>query len=69
MHKSAILRMQWFVENYIPMDRHIRVLDVGSCDVNGSYRMLFHGMDVDYIGLDMANGLNVNYVPYDPYQW
>ncbi len=69
MHKSAMLRMQWFVNNYISADRLIRVLDVGSCDVNGSYRTLFHGMNVDYIGLDMSAGLNVDYVPQDPYQW
>lgn len=69
MHKSAILRMQWFVDNYIPTDRYIRVLDVGSCDVNGSYRMLFHGKNVDYVGLDMIAGRNVDYVPQNPYQW
>lgn len=69
MHKSAMLRMKWFVDNYIPEGRHVRVLDVGSCDVNGSYRTLFQGKNVDYIGLDMSAGLNVDYVPEDPYQW
>lgn len=69
MHKSAMLRMQWFVENYIPVNKHIRVLDVGSCDINGSYRLLFQEMDVDYVGLDMAEGLNVDYIPQNPYQW
>lgn len=69
MHKSAMLRMKWFVDNYIPTNQHVRVLDVGSCDVNGSYRALFHGMDIDYVGLDMAYGKNVNYVPQDPYRW
>lgn len=69
MHKSAMLRMQWFVDNYIPTDSHVRVLDVGSYDVNGCYRTLFQGMDVDYVGLDMTYGKNVNYVPQDPYRW
>lgn len=69
MHKSAILRMQWFINNYVPTDKHIRVLDVGSYDVNGNYRVLFQGMDVDYIGLDMSDGLNVDFVPVDPYRW
>ncbi len=69
MHKSAMLRMQWFVENYIPANKHIRVLDVGSYDVNGSYRSLFLERDVDYVGLDMVEGLNVDFVPRDPYKW
>lgn len=69
MHKSAMLRMEWFVHNYMPDDRRIRVLDVGSFDVNGSYRGLFAGMDVTYIGLDMSAGPNVDYVPKDPYAW
>ena len=69
MHKSAMLRMEWFIHNYIPEKQHIRVLDVGSFDVNGSYRNLFDGMDVTYIGLDMSAGPNVDYVPQDPYVW
>lgn len=69
MHKSAMLRMRWFVNHYVPHDRHIRVLDVGSYDVNGSYRELFQGRDVDYVGLDMSDGPNVDYVPKNPYQW
>lgn len=69
MHKSAMLRMEWFVHNYMPNDRRIRVLDVGSFDVNGSYKGLFDGMDVEYFGLDMATGPNVNYVPQNPYEW
>lgn len=69
MHKSAMLRMKWFVDNYVPEDKHVRILDVGSCDVNGSYRVLFHERDVEYVGLDMAAGINVDYVPKDPYRW
>lgn len=69
MHKSAMLRMQWFVNNYILSDRHIRVLDVGSYDVNGNYRALFDGMDVEYVGLDVEEGPNVDYVPKNPYKW
>lgn len=69
MHKSAMLRMEWFVQNYISGNQPVRVLDVGSYDVNGSYRDLFSGMDVTYIGLDMSVGPNVDYVPEDPYAW
>ena len=41
MHNSAMLRMEWFVKNYVPQDKKVRVLDVGSYDVNGSYKELF----------------------------
>lgn len=71
MHKGSMLRMEWFVENYIKgIDKNIRILDVGSYDVNGSYHQLFDGMtNIEYIGLDMEKGPNVNYVPEDPYNW
>jgi len=38
----------------------IRVLDIGSLDVNGSNRYLFE--NCDYIGLDVASGKNVDVV-------
>lgn len=70
MHRSAMLRMQWFVEHYILGDKPVRVLDVGSYDVNGSYRELFDEKNnVYYVGLDMSDGPNVDYVPEDPYVW
>lgn len=70
MHNSAMLRMKWFVDHYIPRDKIIKVLDVGSYDVNGSYRSLFDDKNnVHYIGLDMSDGPNVDYVPKDPYVW
>lgn len=69
MHKSAMVRMKWFVDNYIPKDKKVSVLDVGSQDVNGSYRQLFNNTLVNYVGLDMCPGSNVNIVPKDPYNW
>lgn len=69
MHKSAMTRMGWFVENYIPNDKEVKVLDIGSQDVNGSYRQLFAGTKATYTGLDMCTGKNVDIVPKDPYNW
>ena len=44
MHKESMTRMKWFVENYIKEERDcLKVLDVGSYDVNGNYRELFNG--------------------------
>jgi SAM-dependent methyltransferase len=71
MHKSSILRMQWFVDNYaskITKDK-VRVLDVGSYDVNGSYRHLFDESRYHYTGLDMEEGPNVDIVLKNPYDW
>lgn len=71
MHRSAMLRMRWFAENYISTTERVKVLDVGSYDVNGSYRCIFDKSlnNVEYIGLDMSEGPNVDYVPIDPYNW
>ena len=43
------------------------VLDVGSQDINGTYRPLFVGWD--YTGLDISAGKNVDVAVADPYDW
>jgi SAM-dependent methyltransferase len=71
MHKSSKLRMKWFEENYaskIIKDK-IKVLDVGSYDVNGSYRSIFADKKYAYFGLDMEEGPNVDIVVKTPYVW
>lgn len=72
MHKSSYLRMQYLVQYYEPYftmeDNVIRVLDVGSFDVNGTYRDIFP-VKYDYTGLDMCAGPNVDIVPKDIYHW
>jgi SAM-dependent methyltransferase len=63
--------MKWFVENYaskIQKDK-ISVLEIGSCDVNGSYKKLFAGNKYEYNGLDIEKGPNVDIVPKHPYIW
>jgi len=44
-----------------------KVLEIGSKDINGSYREIFKGWD--YTGLDVVSGPCVDYVPSDPYDW
>lgn len=44
-----------------------RILDVGSRDVNGTYRSLFTG-DSSYVGVDISEGGNVDIVLEDPYK-
>lgn len=71
MHESSILRMKWFVENYASRltQDEVRVLDVGSYDVNGSYKPLFSEERYAYCGLDMSEGPNVDIVLGNPYDW
>jgi SAM-dependent methyltransferase len=45
-----------------------RVLDVGSYDVNGTYKPMF-GTGYKYEGLDIMEGPNVDIVATDPYKW
>lgn len=59
MHTSSMDLMAEFARKYIghmPM----RVLDVGSCDICGSYRDIFR--DHRYIGLDLEPGKNVDMI-------
>lgn len=71
MHESSFLRMKWFLDHYvfeIPK-KALKVLDVGSYDVNGSYRHLFDEEKFRYTGLDIKNGPNVDIVLPNPYDW
>lgn len=71
MHKSSMLRMEWFVDEYASRlsQTQVRVLDVGSYDVNGSYRNLFASKKFRYTGLDMEAGPNVDIALANPYDW
>lgn len=75
MHASSMLRMQWFKEKYletlIPADQ-VQVLDVGSQSVKeqtDSYKVFFKEPPYKYIGLDMAEGNNVDIAVKKAYQW
>ena len=69
MHTSAMLRMSWFVDNYVKGRGRVKVLDVGSYDVNGCMRPLFDGTQAEYTGLDIEAGPNVDIVMNEPYNW
>lgn len=73
MHKASYLRMNYLVDYYEPYfakeKEKIKVLDVGSYDVNGSYKSIFPEQKYVYTGLDMCAGPNVDVVPEDIYHW
>lgn len=60
MHPSSMKLMQDFALKYLPRNPKLSILDVGSCDVNGTYRPLFEGHN--YAGLDVAPGPNVHII-------
>ena len=63
--------MARFVDDYLrPLaDRAVEILDVGSQDVNGTYRPLFSDPAWRYSGADVAAGPNVDIVLRAPYAW
>ena len=69
MHQSSyqiIVQFQKLVEAKFPGEG-IRVLDVGSYGVNGTYKeIVSNTRKYVYTGLDVNPGPNVDYVPADP---
>lgn len=71
MHQSSYARMAEFVERHLAARRggRLDILDVGSMDVNGSYRPLFDDPCWNYRGADLESGRNVDLVLSDPYHF
>ena len=69
MHNSSLKRMEWFAKTYVKDGKEISVLDVGSYDVNGSYKKIFKDIGAKYYGLDMEDGPNVDICPKNAYSW
>jgi SAM-dependent methyltransferase len=71
VHKSSYQKMDGFRRRYLTgrESQPLRILDVGSLDVNGSYRPVFDASAWTYHGLDMVSGINVDIVIPTPYDW
>lgn len=69
MHNSSYDKMETFVEQYLDKDKKLKILDIGSQDVNGSYRKLFENPNWDYTGADMCEGNNVDIILNNVYRW
>jgi hypothetical protein len=67
VHASSYEKMRAFRTSHVKDGA--RVLDVGSSARPGtlSYRSLFSSCD--YVGLDIAETGNVDFVPADPFAW
>jgi hypothetical protein len=68
MHPASLENMErcvrWYLED---SGKGLRIADLGSQSVNGSYRTLFH-QDVDYTGFDLEPGPGVDVVLESPYR-
>jgi SAM-dependent methyltransferase len=71
MHPSSFDKMTAFRRDYLETRRHepLVIVDLGSLDINGSYRPLFAEPPWTYKGVDLAPGQNVDLVLRDPYHW
>ena len=71
MHQSSFDKMAVFKKKYLETRRNeaLYILDLGSLDVNGSYRSLFDIFAWTYRGMDTVWGENVDIVLKNPYKW
>lgn len=69
MIPSTYIRMQWFVDYFVPSNITQSVLDVGSQDLNGSFRDIFSHSRFQYVGADVERGPNVDIILDRPYSW
>jgi hypothetical protein len=71
MHQSSLDKMVAFRKKYLAGKKNhpLLILDLGSMDVNGSYRECFGDSRWTYRGIDLAAGANVDIVLEDPYHW
>ena len=71
MHPSSYDRMAEFCRDYLTArsSQRLTIVDLGSCDYNGSYRSIFAQKPWRYVGVDLAPGKNVDLVLRDPYHW
>ncbi len=71
MHASAMAQMRRCVDTYLSRGRRYRVVDFGSRISDGqrnSHRDVFAEYDVDYVGVDIDEGRNVDVVMKRPYK-
>jgi len=71
MHLSSIDKMKVFRDKYLSgkEDSKLRILDLGSMEIGGSYRSIFDEDKWEYTGMDLLPGKNVDIVLSDPYNW
>ena len=71
MHQTSLENMARFRQTWLKRRENepLLILDLGSMDVNGSYRELFDRSPWIYKGVDMAPGENVDIVLQNTWHW
>jgi len=71
MHQTSLENMRYFKEKYLKglENDPLVIFDLGSLDVNGSYREFFNKPPWIYKGLDVTAGKNVDIVLKNNYRW
>jgi SAM-dependent methyltransferase len=71
VHQSSLDKMRAFRKKYLAgrEGEPLLILDLGSLDVNGSYKGYFGESCWTYRGIDLSKGPNVDIVLDDPYHW
>jgi SAM-dependent methyltransferase len=68
MHAESMQQMTHILDAWQPAGL-VSLLDVGSFDVNGTYRPMVERRGWQYTGLDVTAGPNVDIVSPDPYRF
>ena len=68
MHLSSLEHVERLVAKYLVNRPSLSVIDIGSYDVNGSYKQFFQQPGWRYTGVDLAAGPNVDLVLSSPYR-
>ena len=68
MHLSSLEHVERLVAKYLVNRPTLSVIDIGSYDVNGSYKQFFQQPGWRYTGVDLAAGPNVDLVLSSPYR-
>jgi SAM-dependent methyltransferase len=71
VHASSYEKMEGFRHRHLgeKESESLLIYDLGSQDVNGTYRPIFDIPTWQYIGIDMDGGANVDTVLHTPYAW
>ncbi len=68
MHQSSLEHIQLQVHKHLERKAKLKIIDIGSYDVNGSYKQFFDSPDWFYTGVDLSTGPNVDVVLSSPYR-
>ena len=67
MHSSSLQHVRQLVDRHLTDQPTLNVIDIGSYDVNGSYKSMFDRDGWTYTGVDLTAGPNVDVVLSSPY--